>query len=471
MLDVHFGVILLTAAFYLVLNRTAMAFPAGVVSYVSLGSLSTLVELWWGIDSRVTAPSLAAGILLSAYLMLRPNHKVALWGLVYGASAGGLLFAIDQASRYLGLSSIAFTDGHTLLTRSYEFSIGNTDLILGSTGLKRGFGLSALHAQGFEGEYLVGLMPFIMVAAIVATLLLLLQVFGRNSASYVSVGVMVVSSLFVEAISRHFYLVNSHSLSWLGMAILVGVVLRSRERELRTGEWLLAVVTFSSMGFLRVDYVVIFTVLGFLIATFQAKLSPIWASIPIPIMALSSFSWIVTVTDRFPFGGTAGLYLYLILGTSLPILLTLLVRRGVLTSSVFLGRPYWYLIGAMLLFFLSQVSLVPSLQSLFINLMLGEGLWGGFFYFVIVLVLVSVTLLIKEKHEVNLLARLFFMTLLTYLILKTFDNFEVRGVAAGFSRIGFGDSFNRTLIIWLPFVFILVAWVQHQITRKSQQTS
>lgn len=466
--DVVFSLFALTLGFSVVLNRPLMAFPAATIGYVSIASLGTLAELWWGFDSRIVSPALSAAVFLIVLLICKPKSKVVKFGLVYGSIVSGLFFAIEQVSRELGLSSIAFTDGHTLLVRSYDFSIGNADLLLGSTGLKRGFGLSALHAQGIGGEYLVGLMPFITVAAIFATSLAIIQIFGRNFSSYVGIAVMLFSSLFVEGISRHFYLVNSHSLVWLSMALLIGVLVSSRVRELGPRDWFLATTVFASIGFLRLDYVVVFAVVGLLLITLQAKSSPIAAWSPTSLMVLSSFSWIVTVTDRFPFGGVVGLYSYLILGVVLPIFFSILVRRDVVTSSVIVGRAYWYLSGALLLFFLSQVSFFPSLMSFLTNIFLGEGLWGGFFYFLVVMVLIAIILSSQQNRQPSMLVRLFLLTFLAFLILKSFDNFEVRGAEAGFSRIGFGDSLNRNLVMWLPFAVILVSWVQEQILRKTQ---
>ena len=457
---------ILYGAFFMLGFRTLSSFPAAIVSYVPVSSIASLIQLTIGIQSNAITIIIPSGFFLIAILEWKrrkfPNAIHLATGIII---TGALAFSSQFLTRLFGLSSVGFTDGHTILVRGQDLASGTLDKISGTTALKRGFGLSAIQAQGLDGEYLVGFMPLVFLGAMIASSLLVNQVYRSRAVTIITTVSLVPLALGIEAISRHVYLMNSHSYAWLFMASLLAFIHKAVTKPLTVPEWAGIFTVFSAIGFMRFDYVVIFSVVGVALILQARNSNWLLKGLAIPIAVVSSAAWLLMTTKDFPFLGDTGLALFLFLGISLPIALSYLTSKLQAGRVLIVKRTYWLLVAIVGVIILFRVAWEGSIESFFINAFLGEGLWGAFFYFLFVLVGLATWLFISSKSQPNILASVLVTTFLLFLLAKTFDNFEVAGERVGIARIGFGDSLNRSLITWLPFVYLLVAELQSRLEK------
>lgn len=456
----------LYGAFFMIGFGRFSAFPLAILAYVPVSSFASLIEQTTRIDSRPLTILLSTLFLLVAIVIWKWRDFPGGFSIVFGTVLAALLaFIVQVVTRAMGFSSIGFTDGHTLLIRGQDLALGSLEREGGSKALKRGFGMSAIQAQGPEGEYLVGFMPLVFIAALVASSLLIHQIYLNRTVTIVSTAVMVPLALGVEAISRHLFLINSHSYAWLFMAVLLGLTYSVVSTPPTGYQWFGIFTVFSAIGFMRFDYIIVFAIFGLILILYAKHSNWLLSGLAIPIAVLSSAAWLLLTTEDFPFFGDIGLTLYIGLGSALPILLSFSLAKLHVGPELFLGKTYWFFIAVIAVILAFRVSWESSISSFFINVFVGEGLWGAFFYFLVVTVGLAIWSMVTSKHEPSLLARVFVITFLLYLLSKTFDNFEVAGNRSGIARVGFGDSLNRSLVTWLPFVYLLVAKVQSRLQK------
>jgi hypothetical protein len=456
----------LYGAFFMIGFRRFSAFPLAIVAYVPVSSLASLAELTSSIDSIPVTIILSTLFLLVAVAIWKRRNFQGGFSIALGIVLTAALAFISQViTRAMGFSSIGFTDGHTILNRGQDLALGNLERESGSKALKRGFGLSAIQAQGPEGEYLAGFMPLVFLAALIASSLLIHRIYMNRTITIVATAVMAPMALGVEAISRHLFLINSHSYAWLFMAVLLGFTYVVVSSPLTAHQWFGIFTVFSAIGFMRFDYIVIFAIFGLIFILYSKHSNWILPGLAVPIAILSSASWLLLTTEDFPFFGDVGLTLYIGLGLAIPITLSYAIRKLNAGPELFAGNTYWFLVAILAVFLAFRVSWESSISSFFINAFLGEGLWGAFFYFLTAIVGLAIWSMLTSKIEPSLFARVFMITFLLYLMSKTFDNFEIAGNRSGVARVGFGDSLNRSLVTWLPFVYILVAKVQSRLQK------
>lgn len=449
-----------------------ISFPLAMVTFLPIVSLSTLSEIWLGIDSNL--------------LLFVISPIVALIGLFFGRrelDARGTLLSIVGSlvissvgiasvvfSRIYGLSSIGFTDGHTILLRGTEFSIGEPAIEEGVKALKRGFAISALHAQGSPTEYLVGFMPLVFLGAVVATGIFVNELSGSWRFALLTSISLIALSPVVEAIGRQIWLINSHTYLWLIFALLGFLVLRFRISErLEIHQVAASYILVSALGFLRVDALLTalpFTIVLTLMIFRLSSRGWYWI---FPIQGLSAFLWIVTVTTDFPLFGSIGPYLFLVVGSALPILAfrSAYFRAGFLNA--YQGKLYWYLLALFAVYAVLAINLEDSFWALINNLFLGEAGWGALPYLVSAIFLVYIFLGSKTVSVAHKeLFRIFVLSILFFVIFKSWDSFDEGSLYSNVARIGFGDSLNRNIISWTPMIFIPIASLAEKWNRSRQ---
>ena len=372
---------------------------------------------------------------------------------------------IQIGSRLFGLSSVAFTDGHTILLLGQEFQGGGESRLDGIQALKRGFALPALQAFGQDGEYLVGFMPIFFLAALMLTLYLVHEVAPSWRISG-PVGAIVVFVIFsTEAIFRHAYLINTHSIAWLAMAFFLNMLVKHLRGDLLRPDFAsigLAVVTVS---FVRLDLALLFAPITVSLVLIAAPISRRYALGIVGAVILPLWLWISLATREFPYGGQFGITLFSFIGLLLGALVVLL--QGSLRRPLNILESSWLYWGAGVIFGLTMLlsNVFNSLQHLFVNLFLGEGLWG-FTPLVLALLALLSTFLHGTEIAPKFLSvslKILTITLATYIFTKYLDGATAGVENPTFARIGFGDSLNRSLVTWLPFAFLplvrLFSWL------------
>lgn len=442
-------------------GRALFSYGLAVVSFVFVASLSTLVEIWVGLDSNLTMSFLAGFLVLAA---MTSQFKTNLSSRALTAVSGGVLTGAVAAlstymSRTFGFSSIGFTDGHTILLRSIEFANGEPSTESGVKALKRGFGISAIHAQGSETEYLVGFMPLVFLAAVISTGLLVWQISNSRYFAITATLFVIAITPIVEAIGRQVWLINSHSLLWLIFTLLTLLFYEYRKDPNASMYKFIAVLAlFGTVGFLRVDAILITLPFTLLFMSVFHVTSTRYAYAIIPIQAVTGFLWIVTVTDEFPLFGLLGPYLFLLAGLLVPILFLRFDSVRLAIDSAFGKKLFWYLLAIFVVYSIFAIDFGTTFRALLNNLYLGQALWGGLPYLVTAVFLVAIIFwrgYFGSKDRV--IISVFVLSILSFVVIKSWDSLDQGVLYGGVSRTGFGDSLNRNLISWTPLVLIVVS--------------
>lgn len=442
-------------------GRPLLSFPLSLISFLPAASFSTLIEIWTGFDSNLSLLVISLVAFATALVGRRTSlvSSVGLYAAIGAAFVAGLSFTSTYLSKSFGLSSIGFTDGHTILVRAIEFGNGDPSIESGVKALKRGFGISAIHAQGAPSEYLVGFMPVIFIAVLFATGLLVYEISGDRFSSVIVPIVILSLAVFVEAIGRHIWLINSHSFLWLAFTLLLLFFYESaRHERMSLALFLSILATFSAIGFLRVDAILISVPLTLLLLNQANRYSSKLAYAIIPVQAVSAFLWIITVTDEFPLFGPLGPYLFLLAGLVISIAFVKLRSLQKFSSDILGKRPFCYVAGGFLLYSIFAIDYGNTFEALILNLFLGQGLWGALPYLVVIgalLMLISHKKLLTSDDRVAISA--IALSTMIFFVIKSWDSLDSGFLYGAVVRTGFGDSFNRNLISWTPILVILVS--------------
>lgn len=442
-------------------SRALLSFPLAVASFLPFASVATLVELWTGFDSKSTL--LILSTLWVLFVVIFRRESLSLVKVLESGIGALALAALAAGSTYLsktfGLSSIGFTDGHTILVRAIKFANGEPAVESGVKALKRGFGISAIHAQGNPSEYLVGFMPLIFLAALAASGILVWVISGDRFISFLLVAVIAALGVTIEAIGRHIWLINSHSFLWLAFSLILIFFYESiRDSIPSSFSFAALLMIFSGIGFLRVDAILI-SLPFVLFSLYQFKgayLSFNYAVIP--TIALSAFLWIISVTEEFPLFGSVGPYLFLAFGLVAGFISGKYGFLQKLASEVLTGNLFWYLAGAILIYSFFAIDYGSSFYALVLNLFLGQGLWGALPYLTFIglgLTIVFHKRFIRDADRVTI--RAMALSILIFLVIKSWDSLDFGVLYGGVVRTGFGDSFNRNLISWTPLLVVLAS--------------
>lgn len=376
--------------------------------------------------------------------------------------SAGIFLSIVSASqiltRVLGLSSVAFTDGHTILNLALSLQRGNLEPLSGIQALKRGFALPAMESLGLEGEYFVGLMPLFFVAAMLASYALLKQLFPESKQQLLATFMLGALGLSTEAIARHIYLENTHSIAWLFLALLLGAFVQVSKDNLDAPMRIGLILVFSAVGFTRLDYVLFFLPALLYFGVVVAKQRSKFGFALVGANLGSLMLWTSLAVSDFPVFGTFGPVLILLFGLGIYWLSHLFVGSTRVSADIVLVRLFWLLLAVTSAPLLVFANLWPFLRNLVVNLFLGEGLWGVTVFFLLALWLfVGFSKRWKTGSAMHSqLIQIGLLMFMVYLNLKLVDAFASGSTRPGIVRIGFGDSLNRTLVTWLPYAAILL---------------
>jgi hypothetical protein len=109
---------------------------------------------------------------------------------------------------------------------------------------------------------------------------------------------------------------------------------------------------------------------------------------------------------------------------------------------------------------------------MFINLFLGEGLWGATPLF---LVLLYVALILFDRGPVSQQQKWIFAlvagTMGAMILAKFGDGLSSSGTLGSFARIGWGDSLNRMLVYLIPGIVALLILRAERVWNRFQGKS
>jgi hypothetical protein len=430
-----------------------MAFPVAVMAFVIVASVAVLVKLLFPkVDAAAVQLSISALVVISAFLCGRPLRRNA----VLLASGAGVvtaaLFVVSQLiTRLGGYSSIGFGDGQTVISISEGFQAGVYDRPDGIIGLKRGFGLPAYQSLGFEGEFLVGFLPVVFLAALVATYVLLSNLIFNRTLLNVSYASLLVILLSTESVTRHVYLMNTHALLWAVFAVLLAGLLKFVKSEQDKSAWVMVCVALAAGSMLRPDNLLILAptlVLLTWVARSQPKSHRIgfWVATFVPFAA-----WATILGFELPVLGPLGFPVFAVFGILVGLGVMWLMDKPWASDKVMQWLAKGVLVGTLVLAFALSPSAWTSIVNMFINLFLGEGLWGATPLF---LVLLYVAVILFDRGPVSQQQKWIFAlvagTMGAMILAKFGDGLSQSGTLGGFARIGWGDSLNRMLVYLIP---------------------
>jgi len=434
------------------------AYVQSMLAFVAFSSVAVLVSLITGPETiKALLVSMSVGALVVSWILIRPQQFIfTIRNLVYLASFTSLVIGSQMVARTFGLSSIAFTDGYIIMLLGLDFQSGdNSHTQSGLAGLKRGFGLPAMQSLGSEGEYFVGLMPLFFLGAILATVWLVLILTNSWAQAMPVVTLFLVFVLSTEAITRHAFLINTHSIAWMLTALLLVYLRRQLMGDLDGRDAAGLVLLFSVIGLLRADYVILFGAFTLFFVLQNAATRPRLAIGIILAQGAAAVVWMTTTIVAFPFLGAVGPFIIFsggMVASGLVVRLMWVRKRGV---SIYLPTGLVVLASALLATTLILSNTSDSVRSLAINLFAGEGLWG-FSIFAALLVWVGsyIRPQVLDRSFIKNAAAVGALTISLYLFSKYGDGVGQGYSDSGFSRIGFGDSLNRTMVTWLPFLVL-----------------
>ena len=436
-----------------------MAFPVAVMAFVIVASVAVLVKLLFPkVDAAAVQLSISALVVISAFLCGRPLRRNA----VLLASGAGVvtaaLFVVSQLiTRLGGYSCIGFGDGQTVISISEGFQAGVYDRPDGIIGLKRGLGLPAYQSLGFEGEFLVGFLPVVFLAALVATYVLLSNLISNRALLNVSYASLLVILLSTESVTRHVYLMNTHSLTWTIFAVLLAGLLKFVKSEQDKSAWVMVCVALAAGSMLRADNLLILAptlVLLTWVARSQPKSHRIgfWVATFVPFAA-----WATILGFELPVLGPLGFPVFAVFGILVGLGVMWLMDKPWASDKVMQWLAKGVLVGTLVLAFALSPSAWTSIVNMFINLFLGEGLWGATPLF---LVLLYVALVSLDRGPVSQQQKWIFAVVVSTaaaMVLAKFGNgLSISGQLGSFVRIGWGDSLNRMSLYLIPGVVALL---------------
>lgn len=440
-------------------NRMYLSLSLPVFGLVTVASIVGLVSITFGpvnLGLIVLLTTAVAAVLL--LLILRPRLSVVLKSLSFAGAYGLVTATISLLTQALGLASVAFSDGFTLMRTSLWIQgVISESPLDGDKGLKRGFGIPSVQALGERGEYLVGFMPVIFITALICSLLIIFKLVQDRAIAWVVSGALLVVMLSTEAILRHMYLMNSHALIWLAFAVILLFILDKRTFELDPQSLVTVLPMFIALAFARFDAVWIFApfLIPIALATYwRNKLSGllVLASVLVPLAG-----WLLMAVVDFPFGGQLGVVVLLTLVIAAFFLAAFSLPQTWLTFGTLRKIYLWSAVSTSFLVLLLS-NFTSSFDSLFVNLILGEGLWGMSVISLAALSLVAI--FARKRRNKDDLSRMMlvagFLSLNLFLIAKLGDGIENGLFGGSLARSGWGDSLNRMLVAYIPFVFLFI---------------
>lgn len=436
-----------------------VAFPVTVMVFVTVASLAVLVKILFPVvDATAVLVGASVLVVLIGSLGARPLRRKAVVSSFGAGAMAAALFVVSQVvTRLGGLSSIGFGDGQTVIGISEGFQSGIYEKPDGIIGLKRGFGLPAYQSLGFEGEFLVGFLPVVFLAALVATYALLSNLISNKTLVNVASASLLVVLLSTESVTRHIYLMNTHSLAWAIFAVLLVGLIKFVKSEQDKSTWVMVCVALAAASMLRADNLLILAPTLMLltwVTRSQPKLHRVgfWAATFVPFA-----SWAAILGFGLPGLGLLGFPLFAIFG----------VLAG-LVAMWAMGRPWvndkmvqWIAkgvpVGTLVMAFALSSETWTSIVNIFINLFLGEGLWGATPLF---LVLFYVVLILFDRGPVSQQQKWIFAlvagTAGAMLLARFGNSLSISGELGGFVRIGWGDSLNRMSLYLIPGIVALL---------------
>ena len=446
---------------YLVLSLPVFGLVT-IASFVSLFSVSV-----YSLNLNWTVLVITAIFASLIFVVLRPGILVTLRSIYYAGIYGAGIAALSAVTQWLGLAGVGFSDGFTIMRASLWIQGVILESPLdGERGLKRGFGISSVQALGDRGEYLVGFMPVIFITAMFCSALIMFKLIQDRTVAGVVAASLLVVMISTEAILRHMFLMNSHSLIWLAFAVIILVILDKKAFDLEPPSLLAVLPVFSSLAFARFDAVWIFAPLLVPIA-----LATYWRSKTSGVAVLLSVlvplgGWLLIAVDNFPFGGDLGVVAIVVAITAIFLAASAVLQRSWIEfkslSYIFLWAGAALILSA---FLVSDSS--KSFDAFIINLILGEGLWGLTIISLLVFAFSTAiaNLFIRPDRKNYLVQAILAMGLLSLsllLLAKLGDSFEVGLAGAPLARPGWGDSINRMLAAYIPFA---LTFIGHQISK------
>lgn len=451
------ALVLMFAAALVVFVNPVKAYFHALLGFVVASSVSVLLSLVFGPD--FIKPSLVAlsfATIVVCWLLVKPRQPFfTARNLLSVAAFSGITIGSQLVARTFGLSSVAFTDGHVIILMGKAFQTGELDPLIGLRALKRGFGLPAMQSLGLDGEYFVGLMPLFFLAAILATGWVVWVLTGNRKTAIAVTAILVPILLTTEAIARHVFLMNTHSIAWLITAVLLGYAVMASREGLSKVDSIGVLTAFTAVGFLRFDYLLLFAGFTFFFILVNARSRPVFALATVFVQVIATLGWTSTVVIDFPFFGPLGAFIVPLVAMVGSGVLVWIIRRygnDLMTQKAY---PLFVPAGIFAVLVVVLTNTAASLKNLGINLFFGEGLWGFTVVFVILVTGASYFRpRVLDKALTRQIAGVAALTVVLYLFSKYGDGVGSGSSLPGFSRIGFGDSLNRTLVTWVPFLVL-----------------
>lgn len=426
-----------------------------ISSFVGLFSVN-----FFALDLGLATLILTSVLALITGFLTRPTWKKLVIGSVKASAFVGVSASISFLTKYFGLAGVGFSDGFTIVGTGLWIQglIEDTPLV-GDRGLKRGLAMPAVQALGAPGEYLVGFIPLIFLVALICSMLIVYKTVGDKRLAIVLISALLIVLLSTEAVLRNLYLMNNHSLILLAYAVLILALLENKGFvfERKTLVSLLPVI--STLGFARIDTLWMFAPLLIPLALVSFRKNKangllILASALIPLA-----SWLIFALEGFTFGGYLGVALILSATTAIFFVANALIPNRWLQLQQLKKVYYWASIGLAVVIVLIS-NLERSINALFLNFVLGEGLWGVTLIALAVFAIVSSYFVRKMKVDdlEGWLIAAGLLALLLFVFAKLADGFGSGGITGGYiARSGWGDSLNRMLVAFTPFAFVFIS--------------
>ena len=451
------ALLMLFAAALTMFSSPIIAYAHALLGFVSVSSLAVLLSLVLGPGSIKPTVVLVSFLLLLVSVALHHSRAVVFRArnLAYLGLFGAIVATSQVAVRQLGLSSVGFSDGQQLIKIADSFQMGGYYPLGKVEALKRGFGLPAMQSLGLTDEYFVGLMPLFFLAAILATGWVVWILTGNRKTAIAITAILVPILLTTEAIARHVFLMNTHSIAWLITAVLLGYAAKAAREGLSRIDSIGVLTAFAAVGFLRFDYLLLFAGFTFFFILVNARSRPLFALSTVFVQVIAALGWTSTVVIDFPFFGLLGAFIVPLVAMMGGGVLVWIIRRygnDLMTQKAY---PLFVTAGVVGVLVIVLTNTSDSLKNLGINLFFGEGLWGFTFAFVILVTGASCFRpRVLDKALARQLAGIGALTVVLYLFSKYGDGATSGYPLPGFSRVGFGDSLNRTLVTWVPFLVL-----------------
>jgi len=244
---------------------------------------------------------------------------------------------------------------------------------------------------------------------------------------------------------------NTHSLTWTIFAVLLVGLLKFVKSEQDKSTWVMVCVALATASMLRADNLLILAP-TLMLLTWLARSEPklhrvgFWVATFVPFA-----SWATILGFGLPGLGLFGFPLFAILGFLVGLGVIWLMDKPWASDKLMQWLAKGILLGTIFLAFALAPGAWTSIMNIFINLFLGEGLWGAT---PLALLLLYVALLIFDRGASSQQQKWVFAvvsgTIGALILAKFGDGLSKSGNLGGFARIGWGDSLNRMFVYLIP---------------------